>query len=322
MPRINSVIAAVCIVLAAATAASAADHYPSRPVTFVVPYTAGSQTDSVARLIGQYLQEALGQTFVIENKTGGSGVVAALAVAHAQPDGYTLMVTTNTTHSAAPGLFKTLPYDPIKDFTPIAEIGIFRSVIAVNSTLPQHSMGELVAYARQHPGKLDYGQGNGTTQVVFETMKNRLGLDIVRIAYRSVPAATTDLVAGHIALAAIDYTNALPHIASGRIRPLAVMTKERSRLLPEVPTLDETVMPGFDIQAWAGIFGPAGMPVEVVNTLDREIAKILAKPEVKSRFLNAGSEVLHKRPAEFGDFVKTELVKWTALIKEAGIEPE
>jgi len=314
--------AVVCVALAAAAPALAADRYPSRPVTFVVPYTAGSQTDSVARLIGQYLQEALGQPFVIEDKTGGGGVVAALAVARAQPDGYTLMVTTNSTHSAAPGLYKSLPYDPIRDFTPIAEIGIFRSVVAVNGNLPLRSMGELVGFARQHPGKLEYGHGNNTTQIVFETLKNRLGLDIVRIAYRSVPAATTDLVAGHIAIAAIDYTNALPHIASGRIRPLAVMTRERSRLLPEVPTLDETVMPGFDIQAWAGMFGPAGVPGEAVDTLDREIAKILAKPEVKARFLDAGSEVLRKGPAEFAGFVKAELVKWTALIKEAGIQPE
>lgn len=318
----NMITVTMCVALAAAAPARAADHYPSRSITLVVPYTAGSQTDSVARLIGQYLQEALGQPFVIENKTGGGGVVAAVAVARAQPDGYTLMVTTNSTHSAAPGLFKSLPYDPIKDFTPIAEIGIFRSVIAINGNSPLRSMGELVSFARQHPGKLEYGQGNNTTEVAFETMKKRLGIDVVRIAYRSVPAATTDVVAGHIALSAIDYTNALPHIASGRIRPLAVMTKERSRLLPEVPTLDETVMPGFDVQAWVGVFGPAGLPQEVVDTFDREIAKILAKPEVKARFLDAGSEVLYKGPAPFGDFVKAELAKWTALIKEAGIQPE
>jgi tripartite-type tricarboxylate transporter receptor subunit TctC len=320
MHRLPSFAAVVLMTLA--TPAAAAERYPSRPVTFVVPYSAGSQTDSVARLIAQSLQDALGQPFVIENKTGGGGVVAAVAVARAAPDGYTLMVTTNTTHAAAPALYKYVPYDPVRDFTALAQIGIFRSVIAVNGTSPYHTIGELVAYGKAHPGKLEYGHGNGTTEIMFETMNHRLGLGMVRIAYRSVPAATTDLVAGHIAIAAPDFINGMPFILSGRIRPLAVMTKDRSRVLPEVPTLDETVMPGFDIQAWAGMFGPAGLPEEVTATLDREIAKILAKPEVKTRFLDAGSEVLWKGPAEFSDFVKAEVVKWTALIKEAGIEPE
>ena len=312
--------AALCFALA--SAATAAEGYPERPVTFVVPYTAGSQTDQVARLLAQALQERLGQPFLVENKAGSSGLLAALTVARAAADGYTLMVTTNTTHAAAPGLFKNVPYDPVKDFTPIAQIGIFRSVIAANMNLPVRSMGELVSYARANPGKLEYGQGNGTTQVVFETMKKRVGIDIVRVPYRSNPAATIDLVAGHIAVAAPDYPNGLPQIKAGRIRPLAVMTKERSRILPDVPTLDETVMPGFDIQAWVGMFGPAHLPPEVVDTLGRELEKILARPDVRQRFLDSGSEVLWKGPAEFSAFVKTEVVKWTALAKEANIQPE
>jgi tripartite-type tricarboxylate transporter receptor subunit TctC len=297
-------------------------EYPERPVTIVVPYTAGSQTDSVARLIAQALQEKLGQPFLVENKAGASGLVAALAVARAAPDGYTLMVTTNTTHAAAPGLFKNVPYDPVKDFTAIAQIGIFRSVIAVNASSPVRSMGEFVTYAKANPGKLEYGQGNGTTQVVFETMKKRIGIDVVRVPYRSNPAATTDLVAGHIAVAAPDYLNGLPQIKSGRIRPLAVMTKDRSRILPDVPTLDETVMPGFDIEAWVGMFGPAHLPAQIVDTLDRELEQILARAEVKQRFLDSGSEVKWKGPKEFGPFVKDEVVKWTALAREANIQPE
>jgi tripartite-type tricarboxylate transporter receptor subunit TctC len=292
-------------------------EYPERPVTIVVPYTAGSQTDSVARLIAQALQEKLGQPFLVENKAGASGLVAALAVARAAPDGYTLMVTTNTTHAAAPGLFKNVPYDPVKDF-----IGIFRSVIAVNATSPVRTMGEFVTYAKANPAKLEYGQGNGTTQVVFETMNRRVGIDVVRVPYRSNPAATTDLVAGHIAVAAPDYLNGLPQIKSGRIRPLAVMTKDRSRILPDVPTLDETVMPGFDIEAWVGLFGPAHLPEAIVNILGREVEQILQRPEVKQRFLDSGSEVKWKAPKEFGEFVKAEVVKWTALTREANIQPE
>jgi tripartite-type tricarboxylate transporter receptor subunit TctC len=315
-------LAAATCWLALAPAAAGAEGYPERAVTFVVPYTAGSQTDQVARLIAQALQERLGQPFLIENKAGGGGLLAALTVARAAPDGYTLMVTTNTTHAAALGLFKNVPYDPVKDFTAIAQIGIFRSVIAVNVNLPVHTIGELVSYAKANPGKLDYGQGNGTTEVVFETFKRRVGIDLVRVPYRSGPAATMDLVAGHIAVAAPDYPNGLPQIKAGRIRPLAVMTKDRSHILPDVPTLDETVMPGFDIEAWVGMFGPAHLPAEVVDTLDRELAKILARPEVKQRFLDSGSEVKWKGPAEFSEFVKTEVVKWTALAKEANIQPE
>jgi tripartite-type tricarboxylate transporter receptor subunit TctC len=311
--------AAACLAFAAVPALA---EYPEHPVTLVVPYSAGSQTDSVARLIAQTLQEKLGQPFLVENKAGSSGLVAALTVARAAPDGYTLMVTTNTTHAAAPGLFKNVPYDPVKDFTPIAQIGIFRSVIAVNAASPLRSMADLVAYAKANPGKLEYGQGNGTTQVVFETMKKRVGIDVVRVPYRSNPAATIDLVAGHIAMAAPDYPNGLPQIKAGRIRALAVMTKDRSRILPDVPTLDETVMPGFDIEAWAGMFGPAHLPAEVVDTLGRELEQILARPEVKQRFLDSGSEVKWKGPAEFAGFVKTEVVKWTALAKEANIQPE
>ncbi len=317
--RFGLVAATACLALATVPARA---EYPDRPVTLVVPYSAGSQTDSVARLIAQALQEKLGQPFLVENKAGSSGIVAALTVARAAPDGYTLMVTTNTTHAAAPGLFKNVPYDPVKDFTAIAQIGIFRSVIAVNTASPLRSMADLVAYAKANPGKLEYGQGNGTTQVVFETMKKRTGIDVVRVPYRSNPAATLDLVAGHIAVAAPDYPNGLPQIKAGRIRALAVMTKDRSRILPDVPTLDETVMPGFDIEAWAGMFGPAHLPAEVVDTLGRELEQILARPEVKQRFLDSGSEVKWKGPVAFADFVKTEVVKWTALAKEANIQPE
>ena len=220
-----------CVGLALASTAARAEGYPERPVTIVVPYTAGSQTDSVARLIAQALQERLGQPFLVENKAGSGGLLAALSVARAAADGTTVMVTTNTTHAAAPGLFKNVPYDPVKDFTPISQIGFFRSVIAVNMNLPVRSMAEFVAYAKANPGRLEYGQGNGTTEVVFETMKKRVGIDIVRVPYRSNPAATIDLVAGHIAVGAPDYPNGLPQIRAGSIRPLAVMTKERSHIL-------------------------------------------------------------------------------------------
>jgi tripartite-type tricarboxylate transporter receptor subunit TctC len=313
---------ATCVILVAASAASRADTYPSRPVTILTPFAAGSATDAAARLIGQSLQDALGQTFVIENKPGAGGLIAASTVARARPDGYTLLLTTNSTHSAAPGLFKNVPYDPIADFAPIARIGSFPSFFAANPNAPFTSMIELVAYAKANPGKLAYGHGNSTGQIVGETLKHRLGLDIVRVAYRSNPAAVIDLIAGHIPLMVADFNTGLPQLRDQKIRALAVLTKRRNSVLPDVPTLDETVLPGFDVLAWAGIFAPANTPPEVVDRLANEIHKVLSTPELRKRFTDAGTAVFWSGPSEFSDYVKTELVKWTGLIKEAGIEPE
>lgn len=300
----------------------AAQDYPARPVTIVVPFGPGSVTDTTARLIAQGLQDALGRPVVVENKSGGGGLIAANAVAHAPADGYTLLITTNSTHSAAPGLFKSVPYDPIKDFTPIARIGSFPSFLGVDPRLPIESITELVSYARQNPGQLTYGHGNSTGQIVGEALKHRTGIDMVRVAYRSVPAAMTDLMGGHIGMMIPDFGNGLPQLQAEKIRALAVLTQARSSRLPDVPTLNETVMPGFDILAWAGMFGPAGMPAPVVERLAAELQKILANPELKSRFEVAGAETFWSGPKEFDAYVKTELVKWTSLIKEAGIEPE
>jgi tripartite-type tricarboxylate transporter receptor subunit TctC len=310
-------------VLAAGFAAPAtAEDYPSRPVTILTPFAAGSATDTAARLVGKYLQEALGQPFVIENRDGAGGMLAAEAVAHAQPDGYTLLLTSNSTHSAAPGLFKRVPYDPIKDFTPIARIGSFPSFIAVTNDLPVKSMAELVAYAKANPGKVTAGYGNSTGRITVETMKRQLNIDIVPVAYRSNPAAVTDLMAGHIQMGVPDFSTGLAMAKSGKFRPLAVLTKDRDPALPDIPTLDATVMPGFDLLAWTGMFGPAGMPKEVVDKLAAPIEKALANEDVRQRFRDVGVEVYWIGPAGFTGYVKDELVKWTTLIKAAHIEPE
>jgi len=315
-------LAAGCAAIWFAAAPAAAQGYPTRPVTIVVPFGPGSVTDSAARLIGQHLQTALGQTFVIENKAGANGLLAATAVARAQPDGYTLLITTNSTHSAAQGLYKTVPYDPIKDFTPVARIGSFPSVLVVNPSLPIKSAQELVAYAKANPRKLEYGTGNSTGQIVGETLKRRTGIDMVRVSYRSNPAAVTDLIAGHIGVMFPDFGTGMPQIKAGKMRPLAVLTRERNSQMPDVPSLHETVMPGFDLLAWAGMFGPANLPPGVLNTLARELQKILARPDLKQTFVDSGIEAFWSGPEPFGEYVKTELVKWTAIIKEAGIEPE
>jgi tripartite-type tricarboxylate transporter receptor subunit TctC len=308
--------------LALVAAPATAQHYPARQVTIVVPFGPGSATDSTARVIAQNLQESLGQPFVIENKAGGGGLIAASSVARAAPDGYTLLVTTNTTHSAAQGLFKNVPYDPIKDFTPVARIGSFPTFIAVNIDLPVGTIGELVAYAKQNPGKLVYGHGNSTGQIVGEALKHRTGANIVRVSYRSNPPAVTDLIGGHIGMMVPDFGLGLPQVKAQKIRALAVPTRERNSQLPDVPTLNETVIPGFDLLSWVGMFAPANTPPQVVDLLARELQKMLARPELKARFIDAGAETFWSGPKEFDAYVRSELIKWTTVIKEAGIEPE
>ncbi len=318
MTWLRSVFA--CLFVLAATAAIA-ETYPARPVTIITPFAAGSQTDSAARVVAQALQESLGQSFVIENKAGAGGIIAAQTVARAKPDGYTLLLTTNSTHSAI-GLFKSVPYDPVKDFSPVARIGNFPSFVGVNVDFPAKTIQEFVSHAKANPGKLSYGVGNSTGQIVGETLKKRTGIDLVRVAYRSNPTAMTDLLAGHIQMMVPDMTTGLPQVKAGKIRPLAVLTKTRQPLLPDVPTLHETVMPDFETLAWAGMFGPAGMPPEVVNLLAGEVKKLIERPGAAERFSSAGVQAQFQGPQELADFVKVELVKYDAMIKEAGIEPQ
>lgn len=313
--------ASVCAILAFGSPGRA-QPWPSRPVTIITPFAAGSVTDTTARIVAQILQEKLGHTFIVENKAGAGGLIAAQAVARAEPDGYTFLLTTNSTHSAATALFKTVPYDPIKDFTPIARIGSFPSVVVVNPESKIKTIQELVAYAKANPGKLSYGHGNSTGYIAGEAIKHQAHIDIVRVAYRSVPPAVTDLISGHIPMMVLDISSALPQITDKTMIPLAVLTKGRSSLLPSVPTLDETIIPGFDLLAWVGMFGPANLPPEVTQTLAKTLKVGLAKPDVLERFKTLGIEPYWGDTDEFKTYVASELVKWTTVIKDAGIEPE
>ena len=299
-----------------------AQNYPNRPVTILTPFAAGSVTDAAARLIAQTLQESLGQSFIVENRAGAGGLLAAGAVARAKNDGYTLLLTTNSTHSVVYGLFKSVPYDPIKDFTPIARIGSFASFFAVTPDKPYQSMQALVAYAKANPGKLSYGVGNSTSHIVGEALKKRTGVDIVRVPYKSNPAVMTDLIGGQIPIMIADFNTGMPQLKAGKVKALAVLTRERNPALPDVPTLHETVMPGYHILAWAGMFGPAGIPKEATKILAEAVEKALQRPEVRARFANSGTDIYWSGPKEFDAFVKSELVSWTAMIKEAGIQPE
>lgn len=304
------------------TSAALAQAYPSAPITLVVPFAAGSGTDAVARAVGQKLSERLKQPVIIDNKPGASAQIGAQFVAQAKPDGYTLFMTTNTSHSANPSLFKTLRYDPIKDFTPIARVGELPFALVVHPSVPAKTMKELIAYAKANPGKLSYATPNSTSLVASETIKRIAGLDMVGIPYKSSPQAMTDLLGGQVNVYVVDFGSGMTMLKTDRIRTLGVTTKESSRILPGVPPIGDTV-PGFDLTSWNGIFGPAGLPRPVVDRINAELQVVLADKEVQDKLAVIGFQVSPtKTPEEFTKYVADQLAHWTTLIKQSGITPE
>ena len=312
----------VAIGLTLAATGASAQSYPSKPITIVVPFAAGSGTDSIARIIGQYLQNALNQSVVIENKVGASGVLAATYVARAAPDGYTLLMATNSTHSANPHLFKSLAYDPVKDFAPVARAGSYVFMLVVNPDVPARTLPELVAHAKANPGKLTYASGNTTGIVAGETLKSKAGIDVLHIPYKSTPPALNDVLGGRVSMMFIDLAPGLEHVRAGTLRPLAVTTRERSALLPDLPSLAEAGIPGYDVTSYAALFAPAGTPKEIVDKLNAEIQKIIANPDAKARIAITGFDAFSGPPETLAAFVQSELVNWGKLIKDAGIEPQ
>ena len=315
----------------AATAATAAwavspqalaQGWPERPIRLVIPFGAGAASDMVARRLGERLQVALGQPVVVENKAGASGQIAADLVAKAPPDGYTLFLTSNTTHSANPFLFKKLGYDPVKDFTPIARVCAFPFVLVVESRLPVANVQELVAYARK-AGNTSYGYGNSTGQVAGAAFSRLMRMDSVAVPYKSVPQVVTDLLGNQVQFAFVDIANALPHMQAGKLKALAVSSAARSTLLPQLPTItEETGLQGFDLTAWGAVFGPAGMPRPIVERLSAELARITTDPDFRDRLRQAGVEAQTSTADELRAFVDQQLVVWGTKVKDAGIQPE
>jgi tripartite-type tricarboxylate transporter receptor subunit TctC len=308
--------------LALLTTVAGAQTYPAKPITIVVPFAAGSGTDSITRIVAQQLSVAFNQSVVVENKAGASGVLAATYVARAAPDGYTLLMATNSTHSANPHLFKSLSYDPVKDFTPVARAGSYVFMLVVNPGVPGKTLPELVAHARANPGKLTYASGNTTGIVAGETLKRRGAIDVLHIPYKSTPPALNDVLGGRISMMFIDLAPGLEHVRAGTLRALAVTTKERSALLPDLPSLHEAGIPGYDVTSWAGLFAPAGTPNEIVMRLNEEVRKMIAKPDVKARIAVTGFDAFSGAPETLAAFVQSELANWGRLIKDAGIEPQ
>jgi tripartite-type tricarboxylate transporter receptor subunit TctC len=309
------------IAIALATSASAQAPYPNRNITLVLPFAAGSGTDTTTRIISKELGTALGVGMVIDNKAGANGSIAASYVARSAPDGYTLLVTTNTTHSANPYLLKTMSYDPMKDFTPIARTGDLPFMLVINPEIPANSVAELIALAKKEPGKYSYASGSSSAIVSGATFARLAGIDLLHVPYKSSPPALTDVIAGRVSMMFVDVLTGLPHVKGKALKMLAVTTKQKSALLPELPTMDETVK-GFDITSWQGYFGPANMPKEMVTKLNAEIRKIVERPEIKAQLAERGMEAFSSTPEEFEKFLKDQLVLWDKLITDAGIEKQ
>jgi tripartite-type tricarboxylate transporter receptor subunit TctC len=303
-------------------AASAQGSYPSKAITIIVPFAAGSATDTITRVVAQHLGSALNQTVVVENKPGANGAIAGMYVARAAADGYTLFMSTNSPHSAVPFLMKSAPYDVIKDFTGITRMGSYTLMLVVHPSLPAHSVKELIEHAKANPGKLSYASANTSGVVAGATLAHWAEIDLLHVPYKSSPPAIQDLLAGRVSMMFNDFTTSLPHVQAKTMRPLAVTRIQRSSLFPELPTMNEAGVTGFDMDSWAGIFAPANTPQAIVTLLNTELRKIIDSQEVKSKLGAAGFEAFSSSPQELDQFVKVQLEKWGKMIKDAGIQPE
>ena len=315
------------LVLAAAGAtlfspALRAQNYPTKPITLVSVFGPGSASDTICRVLAQPLGIALKETVIVEDRPGANGALAALYVARAAPDGHTLLMGTNSPLSAVPYLMKNVSYDPIKDFTPVSRVGSFTQILVVNATLPIKTLKDLIDYGKAYPGKLSFASGNTAGIVAGQTLAHWAEIDMLHVPYKSTPPALQDVLAGRISMMSVDLTSAMPHVHSGAVRALAVTRIARSALFPELPTLDELEMKGFDLDAWAGIVVPAQTPTAIVAQLNTELRKILDDPQIKSKLANVGFETISSSPAELGDLIKIQLGKWGKMIKDAGIQPE
>ena len=314
-------LAASMLALGLGTSAAMA-AYPDKPINLIVSFPAGSGTDAVGRIFAEEISKRLGQPVVVENKPGANATIAASYVANAEPDGYTLFVTTNTSHSAAPWLMKNVSYDPVKDFTPIARGGNLPFLLVANPGRPYKTVQELVAYAKEHPGKVTYATGNSTGIVAGGTLGVAAGLNILHIPYKGTPQALADLIGGQVDFMFTDFTSGMPFVKSGRLHAMAVSTAKRSELVPDLPSMEEAGIPNFDINSWNGYFGPAGMPPEIVKTLNTTINEIVNDPDTKARLAALGFDAFSGTPEDFARFVQEQYVLWGDLIKAANIAPE
>lgn len=322
MMRLASTLFAALLVLLAPQTATAQSGYPNRPVKILVGFTAGTAPDLVARILADRFAEVWGSPFVVENVGGAGGNIATAQVAKAPADGYTLLMGGNSSLVINPTLYKSLPFDPLKDFAPVSQIFIAANVLAVPSELPVKSVADLVALARANPGKLSYGHaGVGTSQHLgAELFKYMAHLDIESVPYRGTTALMPDLLAHRITMSFANIVNVLPLAREGKLRALAITSIKRSPLAPELPTMAESGYPGFEAVPWFGLLAPAGTPKDVLDKLHEETVKTLAMPEVRRKFDELGIEPVGNARGEFAAVIKKEIPEWAKVINDAGIK--
>jgi tripartite-type tricarboxylate transporter receptor subunit TctC len=302
--------------------AAFAQEFPAKPVTFVVPFASGSATDQLARALGQSVSTETKQAVVIDNKPGASGFLAAQQVARAPADGYTVLITTNTTHAANEHLYKSMPYDPVKDFAPVTLLGKGGQIMIVNPKVPVSSVAEFVALAKKQPGKLTYGSGSSSSRIAGELLQQMAGIQILHVPYKSNPLAITDLLGGQIDMMITDTATGLPQVKGGKVRALGVTAKKRTPLAPEIPTIDEAGVKGYEMGYWFAAYVPAKTPAPVVKRLQELLASATKSASARTFYESTGTEPVTSSPEELGKFQTAESQKWGRIIKAANIQPE
>ena len=320
--RMRHVLFLLAAALLALPATAAPAPYPAKPLKIIVPFPAGSGTDTGARVLGQWLTAKTGQPVIVDNRPGASGFIAAQAAAAAAPDGYTVLLTTNTTHAANPAMFKKLPYDPVKDFEPVSMVGSAGLLLLVPADSPHKDIGSFLAQLRAGGKRLHFGAGNSSSRIAGELLKTATGADLLAVPYKGTPQALTDLMGGQIDFMFCDIGPALPLVMSGKLRALATSSADRELLLRDVPTLQEAGLKGFEMTVWSAAFVPAKTPKDTVAKLSELLRAALADPAVRQEFSNTGGRSRGSTPDELRAFVKSEMAKWAAAVKTAGIQPE
>lgn len=308
------------LALAAISAASSAQGFPNKPIRLIVAFSAGGPTDVLARAIGQKLSETLGQQVAIDNRPGAGGNIGSEIVAKAPPDGYTLVMGIVGTHAINASLYRKMPYDAVKDFAPVILTASATITLVAHPSVPAKSIKELIVLAKSKPRQLNFASpGSGTPQhLAGELFKTMAGVDIVHIPYRGAAPAVIDLLGGQVSLAFVSLPAALPHVKAGKLTALGISASKRSAVAPDVPTIAESGLPGYEAENWYGVLAPAGTPREIVNKLNSEIVKVLRMPEVKERLHSQGFDTLSSTPEEFAAYIKSEIVKWAKVVKDSG----
>ena len=313
---------AFCACLALPLSANAQGWPTKQPIKFIVVYPPGGASDVTARLIGAKLGEVLGTTVIIENKPGANGILGAEQVKSAPADGYTLLVTTNTTQAANLSLYRKLSYDPVKDFTPIGKIGVTGFILMVKPEFPATTLREFIAWGKANPGKLNYGHGSSGSLVSGALLSQMAGIDAQGVAYKGIPPALTDLIGGNLQFAFADVGNAVAQMTGGKLRGLGVTTGRRAGRAPNVPTIAEAGVPGYEVEAWFGLMAPANLPAGVQPKLSSTLLDVLGKPAVREKIAGAGVDVDAQDSAALARTIDAEIRRWAKWVKDAGIQPE